>query len=740
MLSLKNKKNILFYSLIIIFPYVLFALFEVALRIFSLGNDLSLFVPSPHSQYYEINKYIGERYFSKYEQTTPLSEVFLKEKPTNGYRIFILGESSVQGFPYDANLAFSRILKRRLQDIFPHRTIEIINLGLTAISSYTLLDFTDELLRQKPDLVLIYTGHNEYYGALGVASMESGSIPRWLKTLHLKFIHFRTYQFLQRGISSLYGLINPTSQTGIRATLMEKIAGRNLIPYQSTMYKKGLRQFYDNMNMLICKIRDARVPVIISDLVSNVRDSSPFQSLVFESYPQADSVYFHAKQSESNHSYDKAREEYLLAKDLDAIRFRAAEDFNKIISTLADSLGVFHISLKSFFEQYSAHGLVGDNLMTDHLHPNIDGCFLMAECFFNAIREHRLIEHNWDSLQISPLIQYRNQWGYTELDSLIAEIRIKHLKAGWPFQSETTVNTFWSTYKPAGIVDSLAFLCVKYVNMNSTIVHKKLAEYYQTQGDFKRAAREYLAIAYISPLDVSSYYHAADLAYKAHEFTSAIRYLRELPHPDTSFYAQFMLASIYYEQKDMNQALSCINQFQQSNQIKANNLQFQKLKYQIQKESGLSSDAQQTLTAIQRIDPAFARSVEGKSITILIPQRIKPYLERAEALGKSGHISEAITILKEANRIKDIPYTNLLIGKLLFSQKNDEALSYFEKAQGEIKDDPSLYFGLCVLYLEKRNIQKAQSALDNFTRLQGEHHYLSEQLKALFKETVANKK
>jgi hypothetical protein len=151
--KLKSEENF-FYTVLLSF---LSCIIRITLRIFSYGDDLSLFVPSSDEKYLRCNQVVAKRFFSKFEHTLPLNDVFLKEKPGNGYRIFILGESTVQGFPYDVNLAFSRILQRRLQDIFPYRTIEVINLGLTAISSYTLLDFVDEVLQQKPDVILIYT-------------------------------------------------------------------------------------------------------------------------------------------------------------------------------------------------------------------------------------------------------------------------------------------------------------------------------------------------------------------------------------------------------------------------------------------------------------------------------------------------------------------------------------------------------------------------------------------------------
>ncbi|HVO72874.1 MAG TPA: hypothetical protein VMT35_02525, partial [Ignavibacteriaceae bacterium] len=205
-------KKLFFYFTLLALPLVLIIILELALRLFSFGDDLRLFIPSSDPNYLKCNPIVGKRYFSQLDFTTPIFDPFLRDKPPNGFRIFILGESTVQGFPYDANIAFSRILQRRLQDVFPERSIEVINLGMTAITSYTLLDFTDEILEQKPDLILIYAGHNEYYGAMGVASMENGSIPGWLKKLHLRLVHLKIYQLLQGLIRDIYKFITPIGE------------------------------------------------------------------------------------------------------------------------------------------------------------------------------------------------------------------------------------------------------------------------------------------------------------------------------------------------------------------------------------------------------------------------------------------------------------------------------------------------------------------------------------------------
>jgi hypothetical protein len=85
----------------------------------------------------------------------------------------ILGESSAAGFPFEPNGGFSRFLDQRLSILYPKKKFEIVNLGIAAINSYAIMDILEDVIDQKPDLVLIYTGHNEYYGALGAASVTS---------------------------------------------------------------------------------------------------------------------------------------------------------------------------------------------------------------------------------------------------------------------------------------------------------------------------------------------------------------------------------------------------------------------------------------------------------------------------------------------------------------------------------------------------------------------------------------
>src|SRR3990172_2612344 len=157
---LSHKKKRIFFWTTISLPIVVFLLLEISLRIGTYGGDLRLFIEGPagYAEYLRCNPNVARRYFDVQSIVpSPPKQLFLKKKPHNGYRIFVLGESSAAGFPYGNNASFPNILGRSLSNAFPEKKIEVVNLAMAAINSYALLDLADEILEQSPDALLMYT-------------------------------------------------------------------------------------------------------------------------------------------------------------------------------------------------------------------------------------------------------------------------------------------------------------------------------------------------------------------------------------------------------------------------------------------------------------------------------------------------------------------------------------------------------------------------------------------------------
>jgi hypothetical protein len=344
--------------------------------------------------------------------------------------------------------------------------------------------------------------------------------------------------------------------TAPSATLMGKMVAEQTIPYGSAVYELGIKQFSCNLRDIIMKFKDADVTVILSELVSNVRGLEPFISIETDSLPRADVVYHQGQRLESEGKITSARLSYLKAKDLDALRFRATQEFNDIIRNTGSELNVQVVPMQHYFEEASPNGIVGNELVLEHLHPNIDGYFLMANAFFDAMHETKLIDAaTWKSTKLKSAKSYRETWGYTELDQTYADLRIRILKGGWPFKPRTAPNRALKHYQPVSRVDSFALRTLTDENFNILRAHVQLAEGYSREGRFMEAFREYLALTKMAPLSAAAYLRAAEALINARNFNEAVPYLEKSFELKETAYANKWLGQIYLDKGEVKSAL-----------------------------------------------------------------------------------------------------------------------------------------------------------------------------------------
>jgi hypothetical protein len=196
-----------FRTTLLLFPLFAFLLLELVLRAFEYGGNLDLVVKKEigGKQCYSINRAVGRRYFagSGFVSPEPASDIFEVNKSDTTIRISCLGESTMAGFPYSTNATAPSFLRQRLRDLFPHSKIEVVNLGLSAITSYIVLDFVRELVSYQPDLFIVYLGHNEFYGVYGAGSSIRVPGGHWLTRLTVKLLKFRTYLLLRNIVASI---------------------------------------------------------------------------------------------------------------------------------------------------------------------------------------------------------------------------------------------------------------------------------------------------------------------------------------------------------------------------------------------------------------------------------------------------------------------------------------------------------------------------------------------------------
>jgi len=411
-----------FRGIAMLLPVLLLAVVELLLRLFGYGHDTRLFIWYPDDpRYLVMNKYASERYFSDtVNETRGNIEPFLAEKPAGVFRIFVLGESTTAGYPYFHNGSFHRWLEFRLMHEYPGLRFEIINVSLTAVNSYTVLDFGRQVMDYQPDAILVYTGHNEYYGALGVGSTSHIANSRRLVHTMLWLRRLRLVQGLSHLWSGLRG--GGAGAPDQRENLMQRMAADQRIVYGSPAYLAGIRQFADNMNEL-CRVT-APVPVFLSTVVSNERDLKPFSGGDGE-FALGDSLY-------KAGDFAAAKEHYIQARELDALRFRAPSAIDSVIRQLAAGYSHVHpVDGLGRFEAASPYGITGRETLLEHVHPSLYGYALLSDAFYTAMADaHLLPRPAGDMMSFDSLLVKMPVSG---VDSLNGVYTIMMLKSRWPF-------------------------------------------------------------------------------------------------------------------------------------------------------------------------------------------------------------------------------------------------------------------------------------------------------------------
>lgn len=404
---------------------------------------------------------VSRRWFtSESSPPVPPSDPFAATKPARAFRVFVLGESTTAGFPYPHNGTFSRVLRDALRDVLPSDSVEVVNLGISATNSYAMLDMMNEVLAQHPDAVMIYGGHNEYYGALGVSSTEGGlSRAPAIVRLYLRLQRLRIVMALKRGLMAMARAARggPSSPSPAAPSFMETLARDAAIPAGSAEFRRGAAQFEDNLTHLVRGLRAAKVPVFVGSLTSNIRDQAPFAAVANGAAGGADSVYAEARQTLARGDTSAARRLFERARDLDVVRFRAPAEFNAIIRRVAAANGAVYVPVAEQFASAAAAGIPGADLFLEHVHPTAHGQALIARAFFEALRDARFLGHDARADRLRSWDEYERLMDLTPLDVRAATHTVRTITERWPFVPISAQRDYRGSYRPTDLLDSLAF-------------------------------------------------------------------------------------------------------------------------------------------------------------------------------------------------------------------------------------------------------------------------------------------
>lgn len=725
------KQNIVFKLIMFFIPILILLTFEGVLRIAGYGDNLNLIVENPiqgYEKYMMVNTKVGKKYFQKFEYSKPANDIFLKDKPENTFRIFVMGSSTVFGFPYGRNLMFSRILHKQLEDAYPNKKIEVVNTALTAINSFTLLDFTGQILKHKPDAILIYAGHNEFYGAFGIGSNETMSRNRGLTLLHIVLMDLKIYQMLRNIIASVSQKAGSNNREEVHGTLMKRMVADKDILLGSEEYNIAMERYRQNMGDILEMAGKKNVPVFLSEMVCNIKGMEPFNSIATDKLEGAADVYKKAQLAEQNGDFGKALELYYKAKDLDCIRFRASEDINRIVNDLTKKYGVYKVPMLNVFQNHSPNKLIGNNLMTEHVHPNIDGVFLMAEAFYTEIIKSGIIGSKTEMPEY--LLQYRKlNYGYTSLDSLTAVHRVQTLKGNWPFvKAGETEGNYLLKHRPGSFLDSLTFGAIKDKNLTLSDVRLDLAQRYVKQGQIFLAYREYEALIRTNPYIPANYRDAANILLQLSDLPLALKYFQKSLEYEESFFARYRIGEIYLMKGDYNNA---IQSFEKSFALAPDDKKVNVLakSYTAFVYANKTEQAKAVAAELKRVNANQYLNVPPKKYVYsqYVPFQTKEQVNTAKQLIAENKNDEALALLEFSLQIYDSHIANRIIGEIYQGQQNYEKASfYFNKVYNQFKFDPQFLHNFAIIYLGKKDNLNARKCLEEIKLIDPEYEHLGE--------------
>jgi hypothetical protein len=353
---------------------------------------------------------------------------FAATKGPNTYRIFCLGGSTVQGRPYSVETSFTTWLALSLQAARPETDWEVVNCGGISYASYRLVPIMRELLGHEPDLFILYTGHNEFLEDRTYGRLKE--MPGGLIRLHRTLLGLRSYALADRWLSRRGGRANDGTilPAEVEATLdlQDGLASY----HRDDAWRRGtIEHFRRNLEAMVRLSREAAVPPIVMNPVSNLKDCPPFKSefrsdlteaqrrRVLDLMERADTVDWSdaygkitlleaAAAIDDRHAgllyrvgtcyqrlgrFAEARDWFLRAKDEDICPLRTLEPMHGAILDVARRYALPLVDVRSLIESRTDDGIPGREWLLDHVHPSIEGHKLIADALYDTLEAMDLV-------------------------------------------------------------------------------------------------------------------------------------------------------------------------------------------------------------------------------------------------------------------------------------------------------------------------------------------------------------
>lgn len=325
------------------------------------------------------------------------SELTISAKPEGAFRVLVFGGSTVVGYPVE-ELGFVSQLEHWLRQFEPEQKLEVYNLAMIGRSSAYVRQMVERTRGDRPDLLIVMTGHNEYLG--GEKNGEGiDRLSAALRKLAFYRVQTRVMKRIRSALDPDWDVVRSEAPRAVGANVVQQVES----------------DFKENLRAVVQIASEEEIPVILITLSSNVADWPPFRAGAepgstsdadFESRvatvadlvangranravgeietllaTHPDDAYLHYLMGRANRSLgnrDSARAYFEKAKSLDLVRWRARGEINQAIRSIASLDGVYLVDVAELFEREAPDGLVDFSLIADNVHPTPRGHAIIA--------------------------------------------------------------------------------------------------------------------------------------------------------------------------------------------------------------------------------------------------------------------------------------------------------------------------------------------------------------------------
>ena len=411
---------------IVLGPALLLSTIEIGSRVLGIGAPASFFVTMKIDGERRVvnNPSFTKKYFGRRLTRPSVPFNLPANKDPRVLRIFVLGGSAARGFPEPA-FGMARQLDVLLQHAYPAAKFKVVNAAITAINSHVVREIAQDCARLEPDLFVVYLGNNEVVGPFGPGTVFTPL------SQNRNFIHAsialrstRTVQLAEMAINSLSTRVRPPRQwNGMEMFLKNQVAAGD------KRLETMRAHFHANLSDICDTARTAGIPVALCTVGVNEHDCAPFASThgrpltraeldcwtghfragerfrkthqyqaaveSFEAAMQidnrhADLVYQAAVCHSTIGNHATARQLFATAVTLDTLRFRADEEINRVIRSVADakrSEGVKLVNVEQALREYTPRETPGRELFYEHVHLRFAGNYVVAKTLLVGLQD-----------------------------------------------------------------------------------------------------------------------------------------------------------------------------------------------------------------------------------------------------------------------------------------------------------------------------------------------------------------